>query len=35
VSWVIWVGSLDQFMDDLLHEVRERLLVPISPVKED
>jgi threonyl-tRNA synthetase len=27
--------SVDQFMDDLLHEVRERLLVPIPPVKED
>ena len=26
--------SVDQFMDDLLHEVRERLLVPIPPVKE-
>ena len=26
--------SVDQFMDDLLHEVRERLLIPIPPVKE-
>lgn len=26
--------SVDQFVDDLLHEVRERLLVPIAPVKE-
>jgi len=25
--------SVDQFMDDLLHEVRERLLIPIPPVK--
>ncbi len=26
--------SVDQFMEDLLHEVRERLLIPIPPVKE-
>jgi threonyl-tRNA synthetase len=26
--------SVDQFVDDLLHEVRERLLAPIAPVKE-
>ena len=26
--------SVDQFVDDLLHEVRERLLAPIPPVKE-
>ena len=26
--------SVEQFMDDLLHEVRERLLIPIPPVKE-
>lgn len=26
--------SVNQFMDDLLHEVRQRLLIPIPPVKE-